>query len=282
MTESLAVLATTGLSQLPGESALHVVGVTAALPEGSVSVAVFFLVGLLGGAHCLGMCGPLVSVYADELGDDRGRGPTTRELRQHALFNTGRTLGYATVGALLGAVGLFVFETAAVLAIAETVRAAAGIIVGVLVLLAGAGYLWRGTAGATPPVPVLGSAFTRVYGFLSGRVHTWARGPRILGLGAVHALLPCPLLYPAFLYVLALGSPVAGAVNLAALGLGTFPTLFAYGAVVGSIAPRWRTHLHRTLGVAFLVLGYVPLSMGLRSAGIAVPMAPLPFYMPLG
>lgn len=254
----------------------------ASIAAESATVVVFFLVGLLGGAHCLGMCGPLVTVYADELGDGTDRGPTTYELRQHALFNAGRTLGYATVGALLGAIGLFVFETAAVLAVADVVRAAAGIAVGVVVLFAGVGYLWRGTAGGTPTVPVLGTAFARLYGFLSGRVHTWARGPKIVGLGAVHALLPCPLLYPAFLYVLALGSPLAGAVNLAALGLGTFPTLFAYGTVVGAVGTTWRRHLHRVLGVAFLVLGYVPLSMGLRSVGVAVPMIPLPFYQPLG
>jgi len=30
-----------------------------------LSLGVFLLVGLLGGAHCLGMCGPLVSTYAD-------------------------------------------------------------------------------------------------------------------------------------------------------------------------------------------------------------------------
>ncbi len=38
--------------------------------SGDIGLVVFALIGLLGGAHCLGMCGPLVTLYADRLGDD--------------------------------------------------------------------------------------------------------------------------------------------------------------------------------------------------------------------
>src|SRR6056297_479048 len=69
----------------------------------SLSLGVFLLVGLLGGAHCLGMCGPLVTTYADRMRADEagGRGRdddlTVRQVRQHALFNLGRTASYATL-----------------------------------------------------------------------------------------------------------------------------------------------------------------------------------------
>jgi sulfite exporter TauE/SafE len=260
-------------------------------PADSAGLVVFFLVGLLGGAHCLGMCGPLVTLYAREL--DEGRGPAFRELRQHAAFNLGRTLGYAAAGALMGALGALLFDAAAVLAVGRWVRGAAGLLVGGFVLLVGAGYLVHGavdphslvgrgasTDGGRPGL--FGGAFSRVFATLTGRVSAWTRGPRVVALGTLHAALPCPLLYPAYLYALAEGSPAAGAANLAALGLGTFPTLFAYATVVGSVPAAWRRRLHRALGVAFLVLGYVPLSMGLRSLGVEVPMLPVPFYQPLG
>ena len=32
-----------------------------------VDVALFVLIGLLGGAHCIGMCGPLVTLYASRM-----------------------------------------------------------------------------------------------------------------------------------------------------------------------------------------------------------------------
>ena len=40
------------------------------LPE-SVGLAVFFVVGLLGGTRCLGMCGPPVTAYAGRSGGRR-------------------------------------------------------------------------------------------------------------------------------------------------------------------------------------------------------------------
>jgi sulfite exporter TauE/SafE len=252
------------------------------LPAGeTVGVGLFLLIGLLGGAHCVGMCGPLVSLYADRLSTDDRRGPSWRTLRQLAAFNLGRTLGYAAVGAALGTVGAAAVDAGAALAVGDGVRGGVGIVVGVAVVAAGLGYLWSGTAGHGPSVPLVGGAFRRVYGLLAERVTDWVEGPRVVGLGAVHALLPCPLLYPAYLYALALGSPLWGAVSLGALGLGTFPGLFAYGAAVGAVPARHRVALHRGLGVLFVVLGYVPLSNGLVTLGVPVPRIPLPAYQPL-
>lgn len=244
----------------------------------SVGLAAFFLVGLLGGAHCLGMCGPLVTMYADSVGEDR---LTWRAIRQHALFNAGRTVAYAVVGALLGLVGSLVYDTAAVVAVATPLRVAAGLTVGVVVLSTGVRYL-RGGAGHDVSVPVVGSAFARIQAALADRVDAWAGGPRIAGLGVVHAALPCPLLYPAYLYALATGSPTTGALSLGALGLGTFPTLFAYGTAFGSLPASARARLHRGLGAAFVLLAFVPLTHALSLAGAPVPHVPLPTFGPWG
>ncbi|QPV62622.1 sulfite exporter TauE/SafE family protein [Halosimplex litoreum] len=243
-------------------------------------LAVFALVGLLGGAHCLGMCGPLVTLYADRLGDDGPAGFS--EIRQHLLFNLGRTASYALIGALMGALGTVLYDAAGVAAIADDVRAVAGVLVGGFILLTGATYALTGsTAGAlghawTP------SAFERVSSALMARVDRWVRGPRIAALGAVHGLLPCPLLYPAFLYAFATGSPVYGALALATLGLATVPAVFAYGVAFGAVSPRVQGPLHRALGVAFLIMGYLPLAHGLMLLGIHLPHPPLPAYQPLG
>ena len=241
-------------------------------------LVVFLLVGLLGGAHCLGMCGPLVTTYADRLGGRRDA-LTFREVRQHALFNAGRTLSYATIGAALGLAGGLVFDAASVLAVGSAVRTVTGVVVGAVIVAVGAGYVARGTS--TLSALEGGGAFSRVYGALASRVDRWVAGPRIVLLGAVHGFLPCPILYPAFLYAFARGSLAEGAIALGTLGLGTFPTLFLYGTLLGSVSSTTRRRLHRVLGVAFLAMGYLPLSMGLRAAGIDVPMLPVPFYQPL-
>jgi hypothetical protein len=246
-----------------------------------VGLLVFALVGFFGGAHCLGMCGPLVTTYAERMDDGDGR-VGGREIRQHLLFNLGRTVSYAAIGGLFGLVGYLLFDAAAVVALAGSVRAVTGVAIGLLILATGASYLLRGSARELGAVPGFAGLFGRVAGHLQSRIDRWVRGPRIVGLGMVHGLLPCPILYPAFLYALARGSPLWGVLSLAALGLGTVPAVFAYGTAFQSVSPTTRHRLHRGLGVVFLVLGYLPLAMGLRSAGIAVPMPPVPFWQPLG
>jgi len=259
---------------------MSVGAVGAALPTPDADLVAFALIGLLGGVHCLGMCGPLVTVYADHLDDD---GPTTwAEIRQHLLFNAGRTASYAVLGATMGALGALLYDTAAVAAVATSVRAAAGVLVGGFVIVTGVTYATTGTTGGllggVDPTGVFGRASAR----LLEHVETWVRGPRIVALGAIHGLLPCPLLYPAFLYAFAVGSPAYGALALAVLGLGTVPTVFAYGVAFQSMAPRFQGPLHRALGVVFLVLGYLPLAHGLMLLGIDLPYPTIPIYQPLG
>ncbi|WP_436924095.1 sulfite exporter TauE/SafE family protein [Halosimplex amylolyticum] len=253
----------------------------AAASAGSeAGLVVFALVGLLGGAHCLGMCGPLVTLYADRLGGDGPAGWTA--IRQHLLFNLGRTASYALIGAAMGALGAVLYDAAGVAAVADDVRAVAGVLVGGFILLTGANYALTGSTGGALGHGWTPSAFQRVSGALMERVDRWVRGPRIAALGAVHGLLPCPLLYPAFLYAFATGSPAYGGLALASLGLATVPAVFAYGVAFQSVSPRIQGPLHRALGVAFLLMGYLPLAHGLMLLGVHLPHPPLPAYQPLG
>jgi uncharacterized protein len=253
-----------------------------------VSLVVFGLIGLLGGAHCLGMCGPLVTTYSDRMrakdGHRRERNELTiREVRQHALFNLGRASSYAIIGGLFGLAGTVVFVSPqAVTAVATDVHAVAGIGVGTLIVAMGINYLiGRGFVGGSISVPLVGATLGRLHQTLLANVDSWVGNIRIAGLGAVHGLLPCPLLYPAFLYAFIRGSPVEGFLSLTVLGLGTVPSLFVYGTLFQSLSLETRTKLHRVLGAAFVLLGYIPLQHGLATLGIGLPPIPLPHYQPL-
>lgn len=265
-----------------------------------VDVLLFLAIGVLAGAHCIGMCGPLVTVYANRMNagtepdstaaSDGGTatGATTEggraghlstyEVRQHALFNLGRAASYTVLGAVFGALGGAVFTAAGSLtAVAELIRGVVGVGIGTFVVVIGVRYaLGQSTGGVHLP------GLERVTGWLTGHVDRLVNGPGIAGLGAVHGLLPCPILYPAYLYAFATGSAMGGAVALAALGIGTIPTVFAYGTLIDSVDPARRRRVHRLLGVAFVVLGYVLLAHGLMSLGVHVPHPKLPFYDPLG
>ncbi len=253
-------------------------------------VLLFLVIGLLGGAHCIGMCGPLVTIYAGRMtGDKRtdggtataqsGRGShlTTYEVRQHALFNIGRATSYTFIGALMGLLGGLVFlGVGEVTAAADTVRGTVGTFIGALVIVIGLYYL-SGRISVGVQLPGAG----RVTSLLTRWVDRLANGPGIVGLGAVHGLLPCPILYPAYLYAFASGSAVAGGVALAALGIGTIPAVFAYGTLIESVDAAHRRRLHQVLGVAFVALGYVLLAHGLMAVGVHIPHPRLPFWGPL-
>jgi sulfite exporter TauE/SafE len=79
-----------------------------------------------------------------------------------------------------------------------------------------------------------------------------------------------------------IGDPLRAAFLLSLLGLGTIPTLFAYGTALGTLSAGRRRSLHRVLGAAFLVLGYLPLAHGLMLVGIHLPHPMIPVYQPLG
>lgn len=241
----------------------------------------FFLIGLLGGAHCLGMCGPLVTMYSNRIKPDGGsqRDVTTwHEIRQHALFNAGRTLSYTAIGAAAGLAGAVLYGATDLLQIGDWVRATAGITVGVIILVSGAYYITRGTV---VNVPGTQGAFRWMHARLTTHVDRLVTGFGITGLGLVHGFLPCPLLYPAFLYAFAQGSPITGAASLAALGVGTFPTLFIYGLAMQSLTESHRRNLHRALGVAFILLALMPLAHGLSLLGVHIPHVEIPSYQPL-
>lgn len=229
------------------------------------------------------MCGPLVTLYSDRMESRASRGGrdvlTWHEVRQHALFNLGRTVSYASIGAAMGVLGYLLFGASDVASVGDTVRGVVGVAVAFVIIASGVTYSLRGTVVEVPGTARL---FRGVHDAITSRVDGLVNGMGIVGLGAVHGFLPCPMLYPAFLYAFARADPAEGALSLAVLGAGTFPTLMAYGLTVRSLGAENRRRLHRVLGVAFVVLGLITLKMGLASFGIELPIPlRLPKYQPL-
>lgn len=254
-----------------------------------VDILLFLTIGILGGAHCIGMCGPLVTMYADRMtphpdgetttraGGSRRSHLTTYEVRQHGLFNMGRAFSYAIIGGAFGALGGLVFVTTGQLTtIADLVRGSIGVLIGAFIIASGIKYLLGGATGIGIP------GVQRVTNWIAIRVDRHVNSPGIVGLGALHGLLPCPILYPTYLYAFATGSAVSGVIALGTLGVGTIPAVFAFGTLIESIDAVHRRRLHRLLGLAFVVLGYVLLAHGLMAVGVHLPHPMLPHFQPLG
>ena len=204
-----------------------------------------FLVGLLGGVHCVGMCGGIVGTLTLGLPVGvRSRAPCL--LPYQLTYNLGRIAGYGLAGALLGGLGQAAF-------LALPLQRGLYFIAALFMLLLGlylAGW-WPGFAR----LEGLGTGLWRRIEPLGRRLLPIRSLGQALGVGFVWAWIPCGLVYSVLIWALAAGSAVQGALLMLAFGLGTLPTLLGMGMLAG-LAARFteQTWLRRLAGL--LVLGF--------------------------
>jgi len=176
-----------------------------------------FLVGLLGGGHCVGMCGGIVGAVTMSLPGQRPKTPFL------LAYNAGRIASYTLAGILAGLIGASSFFLQHVLPVEKVLYGLASLMLVVLGLyLAG---LWQG-------VLVLergGALLWRRLQPLSKKLLPLRTPYQAVALGLVWGWLPCGLVYSVLVAALATGSAVRGGLLMLAFGLGTLPTLLAMG-----------------------------------------------------
>ena len=181
-------------------------------PDGAGSLGALFVVGLLTGFHCAGMCGALAISAA------QGR---SRPWIAAALYNAGRLVTYTLIGAAAGALG-------AAFHVGPRTR-------GALLLVAALAMLFV-AARSLGWVPFAMRTLRR-----RKCPHPSQRTPsalRPLLVGAANGFMPCGPLQSVQLWALASGGAVRGASAMLAFGLGTAPALFAVGAAAGFFSRR--------------------------------------------
>lgn len=182
-------------------------------------LAAAFIFGLLGGAHCIGMCGGIMSALTFAVPPSM-RSPA----RLGGLllgYNLGRIVSYMIAGALVASLGTLLGGTHDGLRLALQIIAA-----GMLILMAL--YLanwWRGLTR----IEALGRRLWRHLEPLGRRLMPVVRIPQSIALGAVWGWLPCGLVYSMLAWSLAGGDPWRGAALMGAFGLGTLPALLVTG-----------------------------------------------------
>jgi sulfite exporter TauE/SafE len=182
-----------------------------------------FAAGMLGSVHCLAMCGGFAAAC-------------TRTAGGLPAWHTGRIATYAALGALAGGVGALVPGPAWLPA-----------------TLAALLLLWfaLALAGLVPEPRLVPPGLTRLA--------TRAAGERSLGsqflFGVANGFLPCGLVYSALGLAVAAGTATAGALTMAAFGLGTAPLLSvaALGLRRAITTSLWR---RRLLALLILAAGW--------------------------
>lgn len=187
------------------------------------SIFAVFLVGLLGGVHCLGMCGSIVGIFTAQVPKNTARWPF------HLAYSSGRIASYAVAGALVGAVGQAGLMMRDAVPVQHLLFALSS------VMLIALGLYLAGLWGAVRCLEQMGAGLWRHLQPFTTKLLPVNTLPRALGLGALWGWLPCGLVYSVLLTALASGSAAQGALIMLAFGLGTLPNLLAIGLFWESI-----------------------------------------------
>ena len=165
------------------------------------------LMGLVGGPHCLAMCGAACAGLGQAAGHHKNRALLT--------FQLGRIAGYSVLGGLAAAsiqgLGWLTIQSAALRPVWSLFHVAA-MLLGLVLLAQARQPVWLEGAGK------------KIWSLV--RESTLGGGSRApLVIGFVWALLPCGLLYSALLVAAMAGSAVSGATVMASFAIGTGVTM---------------------------------------------------------
>lgn len=200
-------------------------------------IAVFF-VGLLGGVHCLGMCGSLVGILTTQLpklspssGGGANRPSTSGWAVKfsgarwpfHLAYSGGRVMSYTLAGALAGAVGQAGLLLRDVVPVQHLLFALSSL------MLIALGLYLAGLWGFVRRIEGVGKVLWQRIQPLTRGLFPVSTPQRAFGLGILWGWLPCGLVYSVLISAMATGHAQSGALVMLAFGLGTLPNLLAIG-----------------------------------------------------
>ena len=210
-----------------------------------------FLLALLGGLHCAGMCGGFIGMLYVP-----GRRRTAIE--STVALHAGRVFGYTLAGALAGLLGGALYAAGV-----RPIQVALLLFGSVMLLLVGASLLGRGRWLRW--LEPAGVWLWKRIGPLAQRVFPPRTPAQALLAGFAWGWIPCGMVYAALPLALVAGGVWQGAVVMLAFGLGTLPWLLAAGVAAARLR-AWMTKAPVRLGVGGGVLGFGVL--GLAHAGV--------------
>jgi sulfite exporter TauE/SafE len=216
-----------------------------------------FLVGFLGGVHCVGMCGGVVGALTLGLPDHARQG-VLQPLPFLLTYNLGRIVSYGVAGMLFGGLGDFL----ASLGDLHVTRQILLLLAGLFMIILGL-YLadwWRGLAR----VERMGVYLWQYIEPLGRHLLPVRRLPQALLAGLVWGWLPCGLVYSILIWSMAAGSWYEGGLLMLSFGLGTLPNLLLASVFAAQLATFVRSVRTRHIAGGLVIL------FGAAYAGFAI------------
>jgi len=206
-----------------------------------------FIIGLLGSVHCIGMCGPIVLAL-----------PSTSNsnwvvLLTRLLYNFGRVLTYAFLGAVFGLFG----SRLDLIGLQQNSSILIGVIILIAVLMP-AKYknLLTQTKIYQSFISTIKSSFAKL---MSRKANS-----SFLLFGIVNGFLPCGFVYVAIGGAVATESVLSGTLFMALFGLGTLPIMLAASILGKHINASIRSRINKIMPVLAVILAIIFILRGLN------------------
>lgn len=202
-----------------------------------------FLMGILGSAHCIGMCGPLVMALPISQINLRLKWVSV------LLYHIGKVLSYSILGLLVGIFGKQIFFLVA--------QQQISIIMGVMMLVY---VIWvfylQKKLHFNRRVVLLQQPILKALGKLFKSSSIFAT----LLIGFLNGLLPCGMVYLALGSAIATGTMMDAGLFMLFFGLGTMPALLLVGwggHVLGFkyVLQKWMPYMIATMGMVLILRG---------------------------
>ncbi|QYK07160.1 sulfite exporter TauE/SafE family protein [Shewanella zhangzhouensis] len=222
-----------------------------------------FLVGLMGGVHCFGMCGGLLGAFSSQIpAPARHDNPLAHRLGFLLSYNGGRIASYTLAGAIAGGAtgGLSLLFDAGHLTL--FLRFLAGIMMILLGLYVA--KIWSGVVF----IETLGKGLWRVIQPFGKRLLPIDTRAKAILAGSVWGWLPCGLVYSTLTWSVASANPLDGALIMLFFGLGTLPALLSVGVAAKSLMGWLQRRAVRWLsGALLMAFGVQTLYIGVAQLG---------------
>ncbi len=192
------------------------------------------LMGLAGGLHCAGMCGPLVLAVT-------ARNPF---IQTKLVYTLGRILTYGILGAVAGLAGSFIQIT--------TYQNGLAFALGGVLLLTGFGVI------SGIKIPLITGWIIRFSSWLKhafGKTMQHTGNSAVFLLGMLNGLLPCGLTYLAMSYCLTLNHFTEGVIFMIVFGLGTIPLMTGGLWLMGVAMSRLKLSYRKINTILLIALG---------------------------
>lgn len=216
--------------------------------------SLIFLGGLLGSAHCVGMCGS----FALALG--LGQRSWAANLGRQLLYGLGRVFTYTSAGAIVGYGG---WRLTTELHDVINLQAVLCLAAGSLLILQG-----LGSAGVVRwGQPVTGALGPTCFAALlrASRLHNIFLG------GVINGLLPCGLVYAFLALAASSGTMGLGGLTMFLFGLGTLPALIAVGVSGALLGLSLRRRVLQLAAWCVVLTGLIAVGRGLTFLTMSAP-----------